>query len=159
MSTTTRTEKITVNGEKWAVSKLAEATGLSEQTVETTPPEALAGILENKRKAEQAQQEAQEAKKKAERKAPARKSELDKRKKKLHKFLSEYAEATETSQIIAEVVMSPWKGAKELRQEIAPDHSRTFSTPVHDAKLTLHALIELDLLDEDYLYHLQEQAK
>ncbi len=158
MSTTTKKKTITLNGEKWNVSDLAEFINLSEDQIKTLPPEPLVNLIDSKRKEQEAKQEAQEAKAKAERKSPAKRKTLaEKNRNKLRKFL-QGSEPTESSLIMTEVILAPWKGAKELKQEIAPDHSRTFSTPVHDAKLMLQILMELELLDDKYVEEIKLEA-
>lgn len=142
---------------KWNVEDICAITGLSEQTVKSTPNAALEGMIQTKMEAEQAKQEAESAKAQAAKRTPARKSDKEKNLNKLRKFLSG-AEPTESSLIMAEVVLAPWRGAKDIKAEIAPDHSRTFSTPVHDAKLMLNILMEMDLLDRDYVAQLEELA-
>lgn len=156
MSTTSKTGTKRINGEKWDISELAELLGLDENSVKQTPPEVLRKQVEMKKDLEQTKEKASKAEAKA--KTPQRKTLAEKNKNKLRKFLQNKTEATESSLIMAEVVLAPWKGAKELKEEIAPDHSRTFSTPVHDAKLMLNILSELELLDEGYMEQLKLEA-
>jgi type II secretory ATPase GspE/PulE/Tfp pilus assembly ATPase PilB-like protein len=153
-----KVEVITVNGEAWKPEDLAEATGLTVSTVKTTPPEALAGILDQKRKAEQAKAELEKSKKESKSKAPRVKKEKvaqpTPRANKARKLMDgQQDEEDSWTDIIMEILIEdPTRSASDLHR-IAGYHSisnkNTYTPEINGAKRTIGALYRAGLLDAE----------
>lgn len=153
-----KVEVIEVNGESWKAEDLAAATNLSVDTVKTTPPEALAGILDHKRKADKAQAELLEKEKKSKAAPRPRKAKEPKpttRANKARKLIEDPFQEEDpawTELLMEALVEDPTRSCTELHSLIGYHYikeTNAFTPEVNGAKRVLGTLYRNGLLDAE----------